>query len=55
MYKCECCGATFDEPYISVERNTIEGHTEILRERLCPWCQGHYFKEFFPYEKEEDE
>ncbi len=50
MYKCECCGATFDEPYLSIERNTIEGHTETLRARLCPWCQGPYFKEFFPYE-----
>ena len=43
MYKCECCGDTFESPLVKYEYNEIDGHIEKLRQVLCPLCKGPHF------------
>lgn len=49
MYKCDICGAEFDEPHTHKEKFTDDGHSCYLYEKQCPICGSCHFEE-----KEED-
>lgn len=40
IYQCSRCGATFNEPYTTVERENLDGENgwETRKISTCPWC-----------------
>ena len=47
MYRCETCGASFDQPFIKISAELIDwdGNREKHKKVVCPICFLPYFKE----------
>ena len=47
MYRCETCGASFDQPFIKISAEIIDwdGNREKHKKVVCPICFLLYFKE----------
>lgn len=47
MYKCEACGALFDEPSVYPTRENLDGENgwETRTAESCPWCGEEWFRE----------
>lgn len=47
MYRCECCGARFDEPSRYPLRENLDGERgyETRIAESCPWCGDEWFEE----------
>ena len=47
MYKCDSCGAEFDEPRTYIERENLDGERGIFyaQRAVCPYCGEEWFEE----------
>ena len=55
LWRCECCGAEFDQPYYNRYRDCLDGENgwETRCELLCPDCASDEIEEIFESESEE--